>query len=171
MDCHRSIPSAYLLTFHSYATWLPGDPRGSVRRGDRYGAPYRAPCEALERRTLAMSRTPPVVLQGEERILVNRTLVEVCRHRAWALLAAHVRTHHVHVVITAPSPPPRILGDLKAWSTRRVIEAMHRPSGARLWARGGSVRHLWTQKAVADACFYVLHEQGDVLLGTVHPAP
>ena len=43
--------------------------------------------------------------------------------------------------------------------------------GARLWARGGSVRPLWTLKAVADACFYVVHKQGDVLLGTVHPAP
>ena len=111
------------------------------------------------------------MLQGEERILVNRTLVEVCRHRAWALLAAHVRTNHVHIVITARAPPARLLGDLKAWSTRRVIEASRRPPGVRLWARGGSVRHLWTRNAVAEACFYVVHEQGDVLLGTVHPAP
>ena len=43
--------------------------------------------------------------------------------------------------------------------------------GARRWARGGSVRPLWTLKAVAEACFYVVHKQGDVLLGTVHPAP
>jgi REP element-mobilizing transposase RayT len=111
------------------------------------------------------------VLRGEERILVNRTLVEVCRHRAWALLAAHVRTNHVHVVMTATGQPARLLGDLKAWSTRRVIEARHRPPGARLWVRGGSVRQLWTQKAVDEACFYVVHEQGDVLLGAVHPAP
>ena len=168
MDTHRTVPSAYFVTFHSYATWLPGDPRGSVRRGDRYGDPYRGPCEALERRALAVSRSLPVVLLGDERILVNRTLVEVCRHRAWVLLAAHVRTNHVHVVITATAPPARVLGDLKAWSTRRVIEARHRPPGALLWARGGSVRHVWTHKAVAEACFYVVHEQGDVLLGTVH---
>jgi REP element-mobilizing transposase RayT len=171
MDSHRTVPSAYFLTFHTYATWLPGDPRGSVRRGDRYGDSYRAPCEALERRALAMSRSPPVVLQAEERIVVMRTLVEVCGHRTWVLLAAHVRTNHVHVVITATAPPSRVLGDLKAWSTRRVLEASHRPPGARLWARGGSVRHLWTHKAVAEACFYVVHEQGDVLLGTVHLAP
>jgi REP element-mobilizing transposase RayT len=118
-----------------------------------------------------MARTPPVVLEDEERLVVMRTLVEVCSHRAWALLAAHVRTNHVHVVATATDPPTRVLGDLKAWSTRRVIEASHRPPGARLWARGGSVRQLWTQTAVAEACFYVVHEQGDVLLGTVHPAP
>ena len=118
-----------------------------------------------------MSRSPPVVLQTEERIVVMRTLVEVCGHRAWALLAAHVRTHHVHVVIAAVALPARLLGDLKAWSTRRVIEARQRPPGARLWSRGGSVRHLWTQKAVAEACFYVVQEQGDILLGTVHPAP
>src|SRR5215813_6323608 len=119
MDSHRTVPSAYFLTFHTYASWLPGDPRGSVRRGDRYGDPYRDPCEALERRALAVSRSPPVVLQGEERVAVMTTILEVCGHRAWALLAGQVRTNHVHVVITATDPPSRVLGDLKAWSTRR----------------------------------------------------
>ena len=118
-----------------------------------------------------MSRSPPVVLPAEERIVVMKTLAEVCGYRAWVLLAAHVRTNHVHVVITTTDPVARVLGDLKAWSTRRVIEARHRSPGTRLWARGGSVRHLWTQKAVAEACFYVLQERGDVLFGTVHPAP
>src|SRR5262249_28294376 len=171
MDSHPTVPSAYFLTFHTYASWLAGDPRGSVRRGDRSGDPYRAPCEALERRALAVSRSPPVVLQGEERILVMRTLVEVCRHRAWALLAAQVRTNHVHVVVTAMAPPARVLGDLKAWGTRRVVEAGHRAMGTRLWARGGSRRHLWSANAVAEACSYVLQEQGDILAGTVPPAP
>jgi REP element-mobilizing transposase RayT len=171
MDSPSLTPSAYFLTFHTYGTWLPGDLRGSVRRGDRYGEPYRGPCEALERRARDLLRGPPVVLQAEERILARRTLEEVCSHRAWGLLAAHVRTNHVHVVLSAMAPPARVLGDLKAWVTRRVIEGRHRPAGARLWARGGSMRHLWSEKAVAEACGYVLHEQGDILAGTVHPAP
>jgi hypothetical protein len=55
------------------------------------------------------------------------------RHRAWTLLAAHVRTNHVHVVITATAPPARVQGDLKAWSTRRSsrrgIERLERDCG------------------------------------------
>lgn len=169
-DLHVS-PLAYLLTFHTYGTWLPGDCRGSVRRGDRYGEPYRGPCDALERRTLALLRTPPVVLSAAERIVVRKTFEEVCSHRAWTLLAAHVRTNHVHVVAAATAPPARVLGDLKAWASRRVAEAGHRPSGTRLWASGGSMRHLSNEKAVAAACFYAVHEQGDILPGTVHPPP
>ena len=63
------------------------------------------------------------------------------------------------------------MGELKAWATRRVVEAAHRPRGARLWVRQGSARHLWQRTAVAHACFYVLHEQGDILPGTTSPAP
>jgi hypothetical protein len=171
MASNLCCPLAYLLTFHTYGTRLPGDGRGSVRRGDRYGEPYRGPCDALERRSLALLRTAPVVLSEAERVLVCKTFEEVCSHRTWPLHAAHVRTNHAHVVVAAPAPPARVLGDLKAWASRRVSEAGHRPSGTRLWASGGSMRHLWNEKAIAAACFYTVHEQGDILPGTAHPAP
>jgi hypothetical protein len=162
--------AAYFLTSHTYGTWLPGDPRGSVRRGDMYGEAHRGPCDALERRSRALLRSPPVALDPEERMVVLKTLGQVCHYRGWTLHAAQVRTNHVHVVVTAMVPPGRVLGDLKAWASRRVVEAGHRPPGAPLWARGGSMRHLWNEKAISAACFYVVHEQGAILAGTVHLA-
>jgi hypothetical protein len=82
-----------------------------------------------------------------------------------------VRSNHVHVVVTADTLPGRVLGDLKAWATRRVVEAGYRPRGTRLWVRQGSARHLWQRAAVDAACFYTLHEQGDIVAGTLSPAP
>ena len=95
---------------------------------------------------------------------------EVCRHRAWKLVAAHVRSNHVHVVVTGGGPPGRIMGDLKAWASRRLVEAGHRLRGTRVWVRQGSTRYLWNRAGVGAACLYV-HEQGEILPGTVSPAP
>src|SRR6476660_6144476 len=77
-------------------------------------------------------RSPPVVLSPEERRIVLMAFEEVCSYRAWTLRAAHIRTNHVHLVVDAKATPGRILGDLKAWATRRVVEAGLRPQGARL---------------------------------------
>jgi REP element-mobilizing transposase RayT len=168
---HRGAP-AYFITFHTYGTWLPGDPRGTVRRHQNvYGEPTHGRCDALLERSRELLQTLPVVLAPEERVVVLKAFEGVCRHRSWRLLAAHVRPNHVHVVVTADAPPGRIMGDLKAWATRRLVEAGCRSRTARVWVRQGSTRHPWQRTAVDAACFYVLHEQGETLLGTVSPAP
>ncbi len=162
---------AYFITFRTYGTWLPGDPRGTVSRAlTPNGTRHRGPCPALEQRSRDLMRAPPVVLEPAERIVVLATIQEVCRYREWLLRAAHVRTNHVHVVVTAEAEPERIMGDLKAWSTRRVIEAGHRPAGTHLWVRHGSTRYLLEPSAIAATCYYVLHKQGIIRRGTVFPA-
>jgi REP element-mobilizing transposase RayT len=170
-DSPRALPLAHLITFHSYGTWLPGDPRGAVRRGDQRGDPYSSPNEALASRAFALLKGGPVVFGREERVVVLAAIVEVCRWRAWRLHAAHVRGNHAHVVVGAAAPPAKITGDVKAWSTRHLVKAAHRPQGARVWARGFGTRHLWQATAVEGACSYVLHEQGAIVAGTVWPAP
>jgi REP element-mobilizing transposase RayT len=107
---------------------------------------------------------PAVELRPEERTIVLRTIQEVCEHRGWALRAAHVRGNHVHAVVQAvraDHTPERVMNDLKAWATRRVIEAGLRPPGTRLWVRHGSTCHLWRPEAVEAACDYVVAGQGE----------
>lgn len=168
---YRPAPLAYFITFHTYGTWLPGDERGTVTRDKNvYGTPRRGPCAALERHARGLLRTPPVVLERAERVVVLGGLEEVCRHRGWCLRAAHIRSNHAHVVVSATAIPGRVMGDLKAWATRHVVQAGYRPPGTHLWTRHGSTRHLWEARGVAAACRYVLHEQGVVCPGTVYPA-
>ncbi len=161
MQPRLSAPLAYFITFHTYGTWLPGDPRGSVDAHHRIAG---TPCVGLsEGRKAASARRlahPPVELCPEERTLVLRTAQEVCRHRGWVLHAANIRVNHVHAVLRAEPSPERVMNDLKAWATRRVIEAGLRPPGTPLWVRHGSTRHLWRPEAVHAACVYVVERQG-----------
>jgi hypothetical protein len=82
----------------------------------------------------------------------ERTIEEVCRHREWVL--------HVHVVVGAEHTPERVMNDLKAWSTRRIVDAGLRPKGLRLWVRHGSTRYLWNSVHVDAACTYTIEDQG-----------
>ena len=43
----------------------------------------------------------------------------VCVRRGWSLLAAHVRSNHVHTVVEAEVPPERVMGDFKTYASRR----------------------------------------------------
>lgn len=47
----------------------------------------------------------------------------VCIHRGWGLIAAHVRENHVHVVADLDVDPSRAIGDLKAYASRALNEA------------------------------------------------
>ena len=44
---------------------------------------------------------PPYGLDAMRRDAVLEAIQQVCAHRGWCLLAAHVRTTHVHTVVEA----------------------------------------------------------------------
>ena len=44
---------------------------------------------------------PAYYLDEERRQIVLEALQQVCSHRQWTLLAAHVRANHVHTVLEA----------------------------------------------------------------------
>jgi REP element-mobilizing transposase RayT len=162
MEPSASAPLAYFITFHTYGTWLPGNPRGSVDAHHRaVGTPYVGWSEGRQSASTARLAHPPIELCPEERTIILCTTQEVCARRGWALLAAHIRVNHVHAVIRAEHGPERVMNDLKTWSTRRVIEAGLRPPGTRLWVRHGSTRHLWRPEVVSAACVYVVERQGE----------
>jgi REP element-mobilizing transposase RayT len=103
------------------------------------------------------------LLDGIRRLVVLRSLQEVCACRSWTLLAAHVRTNHVHVVTTANRRPEHVMNALKAYSSRALNNlGVDRPDRRR-WARHGSTRYLWTREAVASAIQYVVREQGETM--------
>ncbi|MDQ2712015.1 MAG: transposase [Acidobacteriota bacterium] len=60
----------------------------------------------------------PYRLDEVRRDLVLGTLHEVCQHRDWSLLAAHVRTNHVHAVLSADRDPEHVMNTFKSWASR-----------------------------------------------------
>ncbi len=154
-------PLAYFITFHTYGTWLHGRASGSVDRDHRtFDTPFIDQDEQREREQFVRLKREPVLLDESRRAVVDQTIREVCRHRGWQLHELNVRTNHVHVVVTADVVPEKIMNDLKAYATRRMVEAGVFPTETKAWTRHGSTRYLWTTDKVEEACRYVREGQG-----------
>jgi hypothetical protein len=91
---------AYFITFTTYGTWLHGDERGSVDRNHNVaGEPLLPGDGELQRSRRAAMTGPRYQMEAAERETV---LAAICQHagfRGGSLLAAHVRTNHVHIVV------------------------------------------------------------------------
>jgi REP element-mobilizing transposase RayT len=151
-----SVPLAFLLTFRCYGTWLHGDPRGSVdRHTNRPGTPHLPPDPRRVGAARHRLAQPPFTLSDAARVVVADALRSVCAHRGWDAHALAVQPTHVHLVVTGDLLPATALGQLKAWATRRLIDAALVPRGRRVWSHHGSTRWLWRPEHVQRACEYV----------------
>jgi REP element-mobilizing transposase RayT len=90
--------------------------------------------------------------------VVLQSIQEICVMRQWELLAAHIRTNHVHVVIYASSPPETVMHAVKAHASKMLNRQQ---PGIKRWTRHGSTRYLWNDRQVSNAVNYILHEQGE----------
>lgn len=102
----------------------------------------------------------PYLLDERSRTTVIRAIQEVCAHRRCTLLAAHVRTNHVHVVVESEAKPERVMNDFKSYASRR-LNVLEGDPARRRWAHHGSTRWLWKDQDVRDAIRYMADEQGD----------
>ena len=104
---------------------------------------------------------PPYSLDRSRREAVLFALLARCTDRQWRLLAVHVRTNHVHLVVEADARPERIMNDLKSYASRCLnglgLDEVHR----KRWARHGSTRWLWNPQSVSAAIRYVVDDQGE----------
>ena len=114
---YGGAPLAYLVTFRIYGTWLHGEQAGSVDRDHNMpGTPMLSPDPGREAIERSLMDQPPYELDAPRREIVLATLQEVCRYRRWTLLAAHVRTEHVHAVVQAAAVPEKVLNDFKVYA-------------------------------------------------------
>jgi REP element-mobilizing transposase RayT len=152
----------YFITFACYGDHLHGDESASVDPshnlpGSRLldADPGRA---SAERQRMNQA---PYLLDRECRTVVLEALREVCLQRRWSLLAAHVRTNHVHVVVEAEVQPEKVMNDFKSYASRNLNRLLHDGADRKRWARHGSTRWLWKDQDVRKAIRYVVEEQGE----------
>ncbi|HPT26010.1 MAG TPA: transposase [Bryobacteraceae bacterium] len=98
-------------------------------------------------------------LNEGDRAVVIASIRETCAYHGWGLLAAHVRTEHVHVVVYAEVNPESVVRDLKTYASRRLNE--RGPRVEKRWTRRASTRWLKTRESVLAAIRYVAEEQGN----------
>ena len=109
-------------------------------------------------------------MDGDSRAVVLHALEQVCWHRGWNLLAAHVRSNHVHVIVETEVPPEKVMNDFKAYASRALNQLnCDEPGCSRSFFpstgddghRHGSTRWLWKDQGVREAIRYVVEEQGE----------
>jgi REP element-mobilizing transposase RayT len=146
---------AYFSTWTTYGTWLPGDPRGWYRRGGG----YRDPDPVLHVESLAVIAEPVVVLDPDQRRLVEQTITDHCVVRNWLLHAVNCRSNNVHVVVTAPGRPIELPREqFKSWCTRR-LKAASGTARENWWTDRGWDEYVDDDRALAEVIEYVLDGQ------------
>jgi REP element-mobilizing transposase RayT len=165
----------WLLTWTTYATWLPGDPRGFVSniaddtgKGTRHnvpGTPCDADMPALRQYMQQRLKGNPVYLDRSQANLLLKQFQETATYRGWSLLAAAVMPNHVHLVVAvAGDPDPAsLLRDFKSYGSRALNRRWGEPIGGTWWTESGSRRKLRDDAAVQAAVRYV-QEQANALV-------
>ena len=152
----------YFITFACYGARLHGDELGSVDRhhnlfGGRLLEPDADRAMAERRKMLQ----DPYVLDAVARPVVLAAIQRHCAYRGWNLLAAHVRSNHVHIIVEAETRPERIMNEFKSYASRELSQLTGESPDRRRWARHGSTRWLWKDQDVRHALQYVIEEQGE----------
>lgn len=157
-----SDPIAYFLTLTTYGTWLHGKSAGSVDRAHHVpGTPLLASDASVERSARDRLRQPPYLLDEARRAVVLRTLLEVASNRGWHIWAAHVRSNHVHAVVTADATPERVMSDFKAYASRCIRKAFREDGDRDRWTQHGSTRWLNRPDELEACISYTLDQQGE----------
>jgi REP element-mobilizing transposase RayT len=151
-----SKPLAYLITWTTYGSWLPGDTRGWVEKGK---AGIQDADEQRQRAAHEQLIAAAVVLDREQRGVVEATVRAHCELRGWQLHAVNARSNHVHVVVTADVAPEVVMNQFKAWCSRRLNE--RKDKRERWWTKHGSTKWINEVAYLQNAVAYVAEGQGE----------
>jgi REP element-mobilizing transposase RayT len=166
----------WLLTWTTYGTWLPGDPRGFVSnvadhagkavRHNAAGTPCDADIPALQRYMQQSLKGGPSYLTREQAVALLGQFQETAAHRGWQLLAVAVMANHVHLVVGASGDPDpeSFLRDFKSYGSRVLNRRWGKPVSGTWWTESGSRRKLPESTAVRAAVAYVKDQERPLVI-------
>ncbi len=152
----------YFITFTTYGQWLHGDARGSVdRHNNQPGSPLLPTNQERVTASKNLMVDAPFRMDERRRAIVLASIREHAGFRGWAVHAVHVRSTHVHVVVSGEAPPERMMTAFKAYASRGLTAAGLGDKTERRWSRHGSTRWLNTEETIQRAIRYTVDEQGE----------
>jgi REP element-mobilizing transposase RayT len=130
---------------------------------DRHAPGIQEPDRAKWEVARGLMKEAPVLLDEDQRALVEATIRTHCQIRKWTLCALNARSNHVHVVVTAPGvDPDAVMNQFKAWCSRRLNE-LDAVRGVvrreRWWTRDGSAKWINEEDYLNNAIRYVAEGQ------------
>lgn len=158
-------PPAYHITFTTYGTWLHGDKRGSVdKRHNQYCSAFVSPNADLHKKEQNNLKNSPIILDKNLREAILKAILQVCDLRGWVPYAVHVRSNHIHIVVSGNAKPEKIMTDFKAYATRAIKDSNDNQKLIRkYWSQHGSTKYLWTEESLASTIEYVKNRQGKIM--------
>ncbi len=152
---------AYFLTFRCYGTWLHGDSRGSVDRNQHnaWGLDPIPEIILREKYEIRCMKEKPVSFDERCREIIQSSIRQVCKYNDWQLHALSVMSNHVHIVLSAPIAPEKVMLSLKAWCTRALRQEGLFAQNKRIWSRHGSTKYVWTAEELERVCHYAVEGQ------------
>jgi len=164
-------PLAYLITFTTYGTWLHGDKRASVNEEhNRFGEEFIPHNPGLNTKEQSLLKHPPIKLNAFCRNIVLRAILEVCEFRGWFAHSIHVRSNHVHIVVSGKEEPEKMMRDFKIYATKAIKKAGDKMSAEKYWIRHGSTKYIWTKEKLRSSIAYVKNGQGNIMaFGATEP--
>lgn len=155
-------PLAYFITFRCYGTCLHGEGEYTVDRfHNKMFTPFlkRDPHRfALEKQRL---RETSYFLDPQKRSVVLEAILDACRYRQWKVFAVHVRSNHVHCVVSHAIQPEIILKTLKSRASRKLKEVFPNEDRSKYWSDHGSTRYIFSEYDLFYTIRYVVEEQGE----------
>jgi len=154
----------YFITFSTYGSHVHGADEGSVDRShNHYRAPLVKPNPRRLGAELRLMDQPPCEMDERRRQAVLEAIMNRGERENWAILAVHVRTNHVHLIIQSEDAPEFVMTQLKSAASRHLNELGFEDRNRKRWARHGSTRMLFNEEAVEQAIAYIIDGQGDTM--------
>ena len=162
-------PLAVFMTWTTYGTCLPGDPRGYVsntrkpdghyeRRQNVPGTPFTADDPRTFQRAQILMQYPRVVLNRDTAHWAAEGLIIAAGENDWRIVRGAVMATHVHVVLP--------LLDHKTWWVQKILKGrssrhMSDQQGKtwRWWTRGGRKDVLFTDASMRDVMRYIENQE------------
>ena len=157
-------PLAYLITFTTHGTWLHGDRRDSVNEEhNRFGEEFMPRNAGLNIKEQNLLKHPPIKLDASCRNIILQAILEVCKIRGWFAHSVHVRSNHVHIVVSGREEPEKMMRDFKIYATRAMKKSGDKISAEKHWTRHGSTKYIWTKDRLRSSIEYVKNGQGNIM--------
>ena len=172
------IERYWFLTWTTYGTWLPGDARGWVGDAvDETGAivshnqphsPPAPPNPKLARSAARRLKSAPIVLTQPQVESLFLQLQETASFRNWLLCAVGIMATHLHVLLGVPGDPDpeKLLGDLKAYASRRLNREFGPRPSETWWTASGSQRKVDSVDAIPAVVHYIRQQPSPRLIWT-----
>lgn len=137
-----------MITWTTYGSWLQGDKRGFVKKGEIL--PSNQSLANSNKRSLSQK---PIKLSVAKQQIVQNAILEKAEQLNQIIYALSVSSNHIHIVAEyIPKPIGMVVRHYK-----NSVQAALRKVGlaGRIWTKGFDKRYCFDQKTLENRIYYV----------------